>query len=101
MLIVGTGPGSGAAALAQAQQVYLRSALLRRLRLCAPKIHLRAINEAFAAGNFRREHRRELLWLEHARLKLKPLLQQISTLELQGRALEQHKRIQLHLEARR
>ncbi len=96
MLVIGTGPGSGAAAI-------------RKLRGLSPQsseqtppffraaVHLRAINEAFAAGNFRGEHRKELLSLETARLKLKPFLQRFSKLEVSAKALERHQRVQMQV----
>ncbi len=78
MVLVGTGRGSGAAAL-------------RRLGALPPstprdegpvpflemQLDLRAVDAAFAAGAFGSEHREELLALEALRWKLKPLLSTI------------------------
>lgn len=85
MVLVGTGRGSGAAAL-------------RRLGALPPpaprpkgpvpfvemRMDLRAVDAAFAAGAFGSEHREELLALEALRWKLKPLLSTIDQVSLEA-----------------
>jgi hypothetical protein len=84
MMIVGTGVGSGAAALRRLASVEATEVKPERAPFLRATLHPRAIDAAFASGAFGREHRRELLAIEGLRLQLKPLLERIDAIELEA-----------------
>lgn len=99
LLVVGTGPGSGAAALRRLASV--RSERLdtaERAPFFVASLHPRAIDAAFASAAFGREHRRELLTVESMRLRLKPLLERIGAVKLEATTPPEHGRVSVRLD---
>lgn len=98
MLVVGTGPGSGAAALRRLASVRSRApAGKERAPFFVATVQPQAIDAAFAAAAFGREHRRELLTIESLRLRLKPLLERIGALKVEATTPPEHRRVSVRL----
>jgi hypothetical protein len=100
MLIVGTGIGSGAAALRRLASIQPTAKPSARAPFIRASLHPRAIDAAFAAGAFGREHRRELLAIESLRLQLKPLMERIDSIELLANASEDREHVSLNVRIR-
>ncbi len=97
MMIVGTGVGSGAAALRRLASITRLGPEPERAPFLRAAVHPRAIDAAFAAGAFGRDHRRELLAIEALRLQLKPVLERIDAVTLEASASEDHEHVALDL----
>ncbi len=94
MVLVGTGRGSGAAALRRLGALPPPSP---RTEKTAPflemRVDLRAVDAAFGAGAFSPEHRTELLALEALRLQMKPLLSTVSRVGIEARKHDDGQRV--------
>lgn len=95
MVLVGTGRGSGAAALRRLGALPPPSPHTKE---AAPflemRVDLRAVDAAFAAGAFSPdEHRTELLALEALRLQMKPLLSTVNRVSLEARKHDDGQRV--------
>lgn len=99
LVLVGTGPGSGAAALRRLESLPPS----RGPRTAEPvpflegSINLRAVDAAFAAGNFDDDNRSDLIMLAAVRQRLKPLLERVSEVRFSARAVDRRARIDLEL----
>jgi hypothetical protein len=100
MMVVGTGVGSGPAALRRLASIKPSAEPPSRAPFFRAAIYPRAVDAAFAAGAIGREHRRELLTVEALRLQLKPLLERIDAIDLEAHASGDHQRVSVEVQVR-
>lgn len=102
MVLLGTGRGSGAAAL---RRLGALPEPLPPTRGPSPfveaRVDLRAIDAAFAAGAFSSEHRAELLAVEAFRLQVKPLLESVDEVAFAATKHDGGRRIRIDARAGR
>lgn len=104
LVLIGTGPGSGAAALRRWRSLRADAAP-PPAPASAPfldlTIHLRAVDAALAAGEYGSDRRTELVLLDLVRRRMKPLLEQVGTMALDAHALVDDRRVEVNLALRR
>jgi hypothetical protein len=97
MIVVGTGPGSGAAALRRLTAVASGPAASGPSAFLAATMHPRAVEAALAAIAVGREHRAELRTLEAMRHRLEPLLERFEAVAIDARVDRGDRRVAIHI----
>jgi hypothetical protein len=103
LVFVGTGPGSGAAAVRRVNG--LPPPHTAKSTEATPflegSIHLRAVDAALESGDYGADRRKELVMLDAFRHRMKPLLEQIASLSFAARAMEPEHRMRVDVELKR
>ncbi len=97
LLLAGTGPGMGAAALRRLSALPSRAepAPGQRPFFFEANLDLRAFDAALASGGFGEEHRAELGVLETLRQKLEPLVEAVRRVQLRAQRFDDGRRVRV------